>query len=59
LLNQMYGLGIEIKPDTTVVCNRSLDSSRFRKETGFSPPTWPEMIQAMKTDHLPYDEWKV
>ncbi len=58
LINKAYGLGIEIKPDTTVVCNRVLDSSRFRKETGFVPPTWPEMIQAMRSDAIPYDEWK-
>lgn len=58
LINKAYGLGIEIKPDTNVVCNRALDSSRFRAETGFKPPTWPEMIQAMRNDPLPYDTWK-
>jgi len=58
LLNKEYIRGIEIKPDTRVVCNRTLDSSRFRKETGFAPPTWPEMIQAMRSEAIPYDEWK-
>ena len=58
LINKEYGLGKEIKPDTSVVCNRILDSSRFRKETGFTPPTWPEMIQAMQSETIPYDERK-
>jgi dTDP-4-dehydrorhamnose reductase len=55
LINDVYGRGIEIEPDTQVICNRALDSSRFRAETGFKPPTWPEMIQAMRNDPFPYD----
>jgi dTDP-4-dehydrorhamnose reductase len=58
LIKKEYGLGIEIEPDTTVTCNRTLDSSRFRAETGFQPPTWPEMIDAMQADTIPYEKWK-
>ena len=56
LINDVYGRQIEIIPDTTIVCNRVLDSTRFRKATGFIPSTWPEMIRAMKNDSLPFND---
>jgi len=58
LINDVYGRDIEIEPDTQVICNRALDSSRFRAETGFKPPAWPEMIGTMHSDPFPYDKWK-
>ena len=33
--------------DETFFCDRSLDGSRFERRTGYSPPTWPEMLQAL------------
>lgn len=35
---------IEIVPDEEVVCDRSLDSTRFRQITGYQPPSWREML---------------
>jgi hypothetical protein len=35
-----------------------LDSSRFRRETGFEPPSWATMINRMAADETPYDEWR-
>lgn len=58
LVNDVYGLGIRIEPETDFVCDRSLDSTRFRAATGFRPPTWPEMIQGMFRDPTPYDRWR-
>ena len=34
--------------DYKVVVNRSLDSSNFRKATGFKPKSWPLMIEEIK-----------
>lgn len=56
LVKQMYGLDVLIKPDDTVVCNRSLSAERFREATGFSPPPWSEMIEQMYQDSTPYSE---
>jgi dTDP-4-dehydrorhamnose reductase len=47
LIKKIYDLRIEIKPDETVVYNRSLDSSRFHEVTGFVAPSWTEMIERM------------
>jgi dTDP-4-dehydrorhamnose reductase len=50
----------EIVPDDTFVCNRSLDSARFREKTGYHPPSWQVMIdelagQPKSTPLPPYD----
>ena len=56
LVKQVYGLNIRIEPDETVVCDRSLNSERFRKVTGFVPPTWHDMIEQMYRDSTPYSK---
>lgn len=39
--------GVQVVPDDSVQCDRSLDSTRFWKCTGYVPPTWAEMIAEM------------
>ena len=58
LVNEIYGLGVRIEPNSEFVCDRSLDSSRFRSAINFQPPTWVEMIQEMRRDPTPYDDWR-
>jgi dTDP-4-dehydrorhamnose reductase len=58
LVKEAYGLDIEIEPDETFVCDRSLDGSRFRSATGYAPPSWPEMIERMARDATPYEEMR-
>jgi dTDP-4-dehydrorhamnose reductase len=45
---RVYGLTIDIVPDAKLVIDRSLDSSRFRAETGYVPASWPELIVRMR-----------
>jgi len=52
LVEHVYGLGIRIEPDLDFHCDRRLDSSRFRTATGWAPPTWQAMIEAMHADPL-------
>jgi len=47
LVRRAYDLDIEIVPDDTVRIDRSLDSTRFRGLTGYTPPSWPQMIEEM------------
>lgn len=56
LVNQIYGLKIQIEPDNEVVCNRSLDASRFNRTTGFTPSSWSDMIEQMYKDPTPYSD---
>ncbi|EUC14721.1 dTDP-4-dehydrorhamnose reductase family protein [Paraburkholderia hospita] len=48
LVRDVYGTDIQIEPDDTLKIDRSLNSDRFRTETGYSPPTWAQMITAMR-----------
>lgn len=47
MVKDVYGKQIEIIQDDSLVIDRSLDSTRFRQETGFEPKPWPELVQAM------------
>jgi dTDP-4-dehydrorhamnose reductase len=49
-----YRRDIEIEPESGVVCDRTLDSTRFRTATGFAPRTWPEMLKEMASDSFLY-----
>ena len=41
---------IEVLPDDQLVIDRSLDSTRFYKATGYLAPTWKSMLRTMHTE---------
>lgn len=56
LVRDAYGVDIAIEPYDDFKIDRSLDSSRFRAETNFTPPTWSQMIADMAADSTPYEQ---
>jgi dTDP-4-dehydrorhamnose reductase len=58
LLREAYDVPVEIEPYSDVRIDRSLDSTRFRTATGFTPPAWEVMIREMSSDLTPYDQWQ-
>jgi dTDP-4-dehydrorhamnose reductase len=44
LIKANLKLPVEIIPDESFVCDRSLDSSKFRREFDYHPPSWEEMV---------------
>jgi len=55
LLNIMakeYKKKINIKPDDSEVVNRSLNSDRFRRKTGYGPPNWKVLVRKMHRDYV-------
>lgn len=55
-IRDSFGLDIEIEPKSAPrPVDKSLDSSRFRNETGITIPTWDEMIADLANDDTPYD----
>ena len=52
------GLNIEVTPEDSLECDRSLDGGRFRAATGLTVPTWPEMVGGLAEDRTPYDDWR-
>jgi dTDP-4-dehydrorhamnose reductase len=56
LIKEKGGLDVQIEPDDTFSCDRSLNGTRFRKATSFVPPTWSDMISDLFKDTTPYTE---
>lgn len=58
LLRRAYGHRIDVAADDSVKIDRSLDGSRFAAATGYSAPSWPEMVDRMVSGSKRYDEWR-
>jgi dTDP-4-dehydrorhamnose reductase len=54
LMKKTYGITITIKPDETVINDRSLNPEKFKKETNIKIPSWEYMIEQMHQDPTPY-----
>ena len=52
LIKRIYSLDIKILEEYDNVINRSLDSSKFRFETGFIPYNWEFLVQSMYENNL-------
>lgn len=47
LIANTYSKKIKINPSDEFAIDRSLDASRFNRVTGYSPPSWPELVNRM------------
>lgn len=48
LMADIYDHRIDIVEDSGIVKDRTLNADRFGKATGYHPPSWPEMISALR-----------
>jgi dTDP-4-dehydrorhamnose reductase len=48
LIAEAYGKSIDITPDAQLLIDRSLDSSLFRRTSGYVPPSWTNLVQNMR-----------
>ena len=58
LVNDAFNNGSTIEPFDAVLCDRSLRSDRYRRDTGFTPPSWQDMVAAMAQDPTPYERYR-
>lgn len=49
-LRDLLKLDISIIQDNSFRCDRSLDSSRFRKDFSYQPPSWSHMLEELAND---------
>ncbi|WP_085902004.1 dTDP-4-dehydrorhamnose reductase family protein [Kiloniella majae] len=54
LVNSAFSLNVTINDDDTCVCDRRLNSAFFRNSTGYSIPSWNQMIRDMANDTTQY-----
>jgi dTDP-4-dehydrorhamnose reductase len=58
LIRSKFALDIEIQRDEEFRIDRSLDSSKYRTETGFHPLAWESMVEKMAEDPTPYAQFR-
>lgn len=46
---------VDITPSGGPVTDRSLDSTRFRERTGWVPPSWDAMLEALAVEYADYE----
>lgn len=54
-LNKVLSLGVDIEPDGSKICDRSLNTDAFQSETLIKMPIWPEMLRDFAQDQVWYD----
>jgi len=54
LVNDQYQLSVEITPDDTFDCNRSLNGARFQAKTGIIAEPWEVLVRRMHEDSALY-----
>ncbi|MGI8669319.1 MAG: dTDP-4-dehydrorhamnose reductase family protein [Aridibacter sp.] len=55
-VREKYNIDVEIEPFSDFQIDRSLNSEKFRDETGFNPLSWEKMIEKMAEDSTLYEE---
>jgi dTDP-4-dehydrorhamnose reductase len=55
LINEKMGLNLQVEPDDTFVCDRSLDGRLFAERTGYVAPSWEKMIEELAKDSSFYN----
>ena len=58
LLRAAWELQIEIIPDETFVCDRSMRGHKFQQATDYIAPSWPELVAQLVADTTPYQKWR-
>jgi dTDP-4-dehydrorhamnose reductase len=58
MLREAYALDIEIVPDDSFFCDRSMKGDKFHHATGYLPPTWQTLVKDLAMDPTPYDVWR-
>ena len=56
LLRDAWGMDVEITPDETFVCDRSMVGDKFHQATGYTAPAWPKLVSQLAADTTPYQE---
>ena len=52
LIKNKLKLTVDITPDDDFKCDRSLDSTHFRRDFNYAPPTWDQMIEELAENYL-------
>jgi len=57
-LRDAFHLDVEVVPDDSTRCDRSMVGDRFVRATGIEPPPWDELVAELAADPTPYRRWR-
>jgi dTDP-4-dehydrorhamnose reductase len=57
-IRDAFGVRVDLRPRDEPAIDRTLDGSRFSRETGIQAADWPGMIRGLAADPTPYAEWR-
>ena len=58
LLRDAYRKNVEVVPEDSFFCDRSMNGDKFISATGYSSPQWPELLAQLAHDSTPYEQWR-
>lgn len=58
LLRDAYKLDVEIIPEASFTCDRTMKGDKFARATGLCAPDWPTLVAELANDETPYERWK-
>lgn len=58
LINELFETRTTVKRVAEPFIDRSLDSSRFKAETGYTPPCWENMLSEIAGESDQYEKWR-
>lgn len=58
LINELFETRTTVERVAEPFIDRSLDSSRFRAETGYTPPSWNNMLSEIASESEQYEKWR-
>ncbi len=57
LIRDAFSLDLEVIPDSSEDCDRSMLGDRLRSAIGYQSPSWPELVTELAQDPTPYESW--
>lgn len=58
LLREAYEIDVEIGRDDKFFCDRSMRGEKFVNATGYRTPAWPQLVEQLRRDPTPYNQWR-
>ena len=57
-LRGAFDCRVEIVPDDTLLCDRSMQGGKLREAIGYVCPPWSDLVRELACDSTPYDRWR-
>jgi dTDP-4-dehydrorhamnose reductase len=59
LFRDVFDLSVDVVPDSSMVCDRSLLGDRLFQAIRLDVPDWATLLRQLRDDPTPYDYWRI